>query len=389
MRGMGRKMRVVHCFRAPVGGLFRHVRDLARGQAELGCAVGILCDSTSGGAFAESALTELESVCALGVERTPMSRLLSAKDIAAVRAIAAYCREAKPDILHGHGAKGGAYARLLAARFGARAVYTPHGGSLHYSLGSPGGLLFLGLEKALRRRTDGFLFESDFSAACYADKVGAPGGPARIVPNGLADEEFDSLPEATEFDFVFIGELRRLKGVDLLIAASAKIVRDRPIRVLVAGDGPDRGSFAEQILAAGLERSIVLSDPIYPARAAFEKARCVVVPSRAEAFPYVVLEAAAAGRPIVASRVGGIPEIVGEDAKCLFPSEDVSALARTMTDFLDRPDKWRKEAVSIKERCAARFRLGGMVRAISSFYGEVLGEPRGEAEAGASKLIFR
>ena len=65
-----------------------------------------------------------------------------------------------PDVIHGHGAKGGAYARLLPRVTSRVVLYTPHGGALHYSWRSPAGALFLGLERLLMARTDGILFES-------------------------------------------------------------------------------------------------------------------------------------------------------------------------------------------------------------------------------------
>lgn len=125
-------MRVLHVFRTPVGGLFRHVRDLARGQFEAGHAVGILCDSTTGGDTAVKLLDSVAPWCRLGITRIPISRLPGLGDLSGARQTQGVAADLKPDIIHCHGAKGGLYGRIAARRLGIPSVYTPHGGSLHY-----------------------------------------------------------------------------------------------------------------------------------------------------------------------------------------------------------------------------------------------------------------
>src|SRR6185312_10618648 len=213
-------LRILHVLRAPVGGLFRHVVDLAREQSARGQLVGIIADRAIFSPQSEDALKNLATVCKLGVQRIPMSRHLGFRDTNAIRHVSARAIEAKAEILHGHGAKGGAYARL--ARTNALRVYTPHGGSLHYAPGSPLGLLYLNLERALARRTHLFLFESEFGADAYNRKVGKPRALARVVHNGVRPDELEPVtPDADAADVVFVGELRKLKGVDLLIQAIA------------------------------------------------------------------------------------------------------------------------------------------------------------------------
>src|SRR4051812_18613130 len=136
MPGAG-TLRILHVLRSPVGGLFRHVIDLARGQAARGHRVGIVADSTTGGERADAAFAILAPHLTLGLSRVPMSRRIGASDISAQRHVAQRARDTASQVLHGHGAKGGAYARLVGPR--AIRVYTPHGGSLHYDRGSPVG----------------------------------------------------------------------------------------------------------------------------------------------------------------------------------------------------------------------------------------------------------
>ncbi len=98
---------IVHVLRAPVGGLFRHVRDLTRAQASAGHAVGVIADAGTGGDAAEADFSDLARHCALGVHRLVMSRLPGPGDMAALQRIGKVIAETHLNVLHGHGAKGG------------------------------------------------------------------------------------------------------------------------------------------------------------------------------------------------------------------------------------------------------------------------------------------
>ena len=109
-------LNILHVLRAPLGGLFRHVVDLVQGQAARGHRVGLIVDSTTGGARAEAALAGLAPHLALGVLRVAIGRELGPSDIQALRRASGWTRQAAPDVLHGHGAKGAALARLNLER---------------------------------------------------------------------------------------------------------------------------------------------------------------------------------------------------------------------------------------------------------------------------------
>jgi len=355
-------MKIIHVFRAPVGGLFRHVRDLARAQAESGHEVGLICD-TGGGGNARKLLDELSPHLALGVLRLPMPRLPAVADVRALRAIGGHVARTAPAIVHGHGAKGGLYARLAKGR--AKAVYTAHGGSLHYSWKSPGAL-FLAAERLLLKRTDGQIFVCEFERDAFRDKIGLGDCPSAVIHNGLAEEEFAPVAvNADAADILFIGELRRLKGVDVLIEAIARLRRaGRPLRAVIVGDGPDREAFAAQVKEAGLGEAVEMPGAM-PAAAAFPLGRVMVVPSRAESFPYVVLEAQAAGKPVIASDVGGIGEML--EREYLVPAGDAEALAARLAAVLDDEEADRR-ALERMEPLKERFSAAVMARSIVDFY---------------------
>jgi glycosyltransferase involved in cell wall biosynthesis len=366
-------LKILHVFRAPVGGLFRHVLDVARGQAERGHRVGLVVDSTTGGERAEAALAALAPHLAFGIARIAIPRQPSLRDAAAVRQVARRIAAMAPDVLHGHGAKGAALVRLAPRRAGAIRVCTPHGGTLVYAPGSLAGGLYRLLERLLSARTDLFLFESNFAASEFSRTIVRPRGPVRVVCNGVGQGEFAPLavrPDAS--DVVFVGELRVLKGLDVLLEALAILKRGgRMVRATIAGEGPDAQQFKD------LSQRLDLADQArfaghVPAREAFAMGRVLVMPSRAESLPYVVLEAAAAGVPIIATRVGGIPEIFGPQSLRLVPPGDAAALAESLGAALADPADLMRSAETIQARVRAHFTIDAMVDGGLAAYREAL-----------------
>ncbi len=372
-------LNILHVFRAPVGGLFRHVLDLSRAQIARGHRVGLIADRRTGGARADEVLRALEPALALGLTRIPMRRHASPSDFASLAHVMARIAQTQADVVHGHGAKGGAYARLSFNRRRAIRVYTPHGGSLLFGHETLAGRVYLNTEKLLKRWGDLFLFESAFSADMFARKIGTPRGLVRIVHNGVPPAEFEPVPVAPEAsDLVFIGELRRLKGIDVLIDAIAALRRDgRSVTATLVGDGPDRATFLAQVERLKLT-DVIRFLPAMPARQAQALGRVMVVPSRVESLPYVVLEAAASAKPLIATRVGGIPEIYGGMSDLLVPPQDPAALAGAIERALDRPELAAEAAARLRERVAASFSLEAMVDGVLAAYREALAKKANE-----------
>jgi glycosyltransferase involved in cell wall biosynthesis len=370
MPGANRPLRILHVLRSPVGGLFRHVLDLARGQAARGHQIGIVADASTGGERADAAFAALSPHLALGLTRVAMSRHIGTSDVSAQRHVVHCARETNADVLHGHGAKGGAYARLV--RHGAIRVYTPHGGSLHYGRSSPVGLLYLTLEQVLMRRTELFLFESQYGRDVFTAKIGTPRSRVRVVHNGVTEDEFaDVTPQPDATDVVFIGELRHLKGVDVLIDALAALKRDRPVSATIVGAGPDAEQFRAQAERLGLSSSIRFLDAM-PARTAFALGRLMVAPSRAESLPYIILESAAAAVPLVTTNVGGIPEVFGPQTARLVPPGDAAALANAIHIGLKYPESARNQALTLRARVREQFSADVMTEAVLAAYYEAL-----------------
>jgi glycosyltransferase involved in cell wall biosynthesis len=373
-------MRIVHCVRSPIGGIFRHIRDLAISQAEAGHDVGIVCDSSTGSEFDNKLVDELRPRLALGLARFPMQRQLTIQDFSATLALYRHIRDLKPDILHGHGAKGGAYVRLIGSILKLRGqnvsrIYCPHGGSLHYDPNRFEGRVYHNLERLLGRFTDGLVFVSDYEAAAYESKVGHPSALTRIVYNGLTAEEFT--PVATEegaADFLYIGMLRDLKGPDLFIEAlyNIRLKTGTAPRAHIVGEGPDENRYRKMVDNLGLSDAITFHGAL-PAREAFKLARNVVVPSRAEAMPYIILETVAAQRPLIATRVGGIPEIFSRYAHRLVEPGHIGKLTAAMEEALASPAKMESDAKELRGCLAETFSIDLMSDRITALYQELQG----------------
>lgn len=367
--------RILHCMRAPVGGLFRHVLDLAAEQAALGHEVGILADATVSDPLTAARFAAISPKLSLGLKLVAMSRKPGFGDVRAAQAVARHAAAINADILHGHGAKGGAYARLARRLLPGRprppvqTFYTPHGGTLNFAPGSLEGRVYHGLERVLAGLTSGLIFESDFARRTFAERIGRLGVPERVVPNGLQPADFRPYhPNSDAADFVFVGELRDLKGVDVLLRALRRLNDRQPVRAVIVGSGPHAARFHD------LARELLLSDVVtfpgaMPAAEAFPLGRALVVPSLKESFPYVVLEGAAAGLPVIATSVGGIPEMVAGTDTGLVPPGDDAALAVAMLETVSNRDAALARAGRFKAAVERRFTVAEMTRQILDFYG--------------------
>jgi glycosyltransferase involved in cell wall biosynthesis len=371
-------LRIIHCFRSPIGGIFRHVRDLAEFHVKAGHDVGIICDSLTGGSFEDSLFDEIRPYLPLGLVRLPISRSISPRDFGAFRESYREIKGLQPDVLHGHGAKGGAIARLIGSalrvnRYRVARLYSPHGGSLHYTNRTAAGLAILTAERLLQPLGDALTFVCDYEQEAYAARVGQPRVRAERIYNGIHDRDFDTVyPSEDAVDFLYIGMLRDLKGPDIFIDAFAEAERlvGRPLSALMVGDGPDKEKYEQMMLQLGLGRRIALM-PSMRAREAFAFAHNVVVPSRAEAMPYIVLEALAARKPVIASRVGGIPEVLGRDSIALTEPGDVHSLAAVMAQAVSDPG-WLRKVMPEPAAFKSTFSASTMSRSLLTLYQEVL-----------------
>jgi glycosyltransferase involved in cell wall biosynthesis len=379
----GPPLRIFQILRAPVGGLFRHVCDLTEELARRGHQIGVIADSLTSDALTAERLARLAPAAALGIHNLPMPRTIGTGDLTTPMAVRRLGQKLGIEVLHGHGAKGGVNARL-GRRGGQIALNTPHGGVLNYKPGSLTGRLFRGAERAMGPLTDAYVFESAFARDAFHRQIGHPPCREAVIHNGVAPAEFEPVePDADAREFVFIGEFRDVKGIGYLLEALQGVVRPdgRPAGLAMAGGGPDFEATKAAIARDGLADRVELLG-VRPAREAMRRGRCLVVPSLAESLPYVILEGTAAGRQVIATRVGGIAEIFGPTASNLVPPADAGALRKAMQAVLDDPIAAAREAEERLESVRPRFSIAHMTDQIEALYRELLERRRSPLTRG-------
>ena len=171
--------------------------------------------------------------------------------------------------------------------------------------------------------------------------------------------------------------MRAAKGIDTLIDAIAFLSQgDSRPRLVLVGSGPDESKLAQQAEACGVASQVKFAG-VRPAREAFKLGRVLVVPSRAESLPYVVLEAAAAQVPMVATDVGGIGEIFGPFRDRLIEPNDAEVLANALHRILAQPTQQTAEdARALASFVRTKFKISDMADAVLAGYAEALAAHR-------------
>ena len=376
---MAEPLRILQVLRAPVGGLFRHVYDLTEELARRGHLIGVVADSLTSDEMTGQRLRALAPSIALGTYYFPMPRTVGFGDFTTPFKVRGLAKRLKIDVLHGHGSKGGVHARLArVGPTGRVALNTPHGGVLNYKPGTMIGGMFRGVERMIGSITDAYIFESDFAEGAFHRLIGKPPCEEAVIHNGISEAEFEPVvcdPNAR--DFVFVGEFREAKGINYLIDAlpEVKAPDGRPATLAMAGSGPEFEATKAKISRMGLGDRVDLLG-IQPVRAALARGRCLVVASLAESLPYVILEGASAGRPVLSTNVGGIGEIFGPTSASMFPAADTVALRNAMQRFMNDPDGAQAEAAVRLDYIRPRFSIAHMVDQIEGLYRQVLAKRR-------------
>ena len=286
-------------------------------------------------------------------------------------------RRLEPDLVHAHyassyGLWGASCGRgpLVLSVWGSDVHDFPHRGPLQRRL----------LEWNLRRAD--VLCATSEALARETAVFAPPGTPIHLTPFGVDTDRFQPRPGGSRGSGVVIGSARKLErtyGLDVLLEAFARLDpgarQDQPLSLWIAGDGPDRTRLPQQAARLGVASHVkflgALSHDRMPA---FMWALDLFVnPSRAESFGVAALEAAASGLPVVASRVGGLPEIVADgETGLLAPPEDPVALAEALARLIDSPEQRRALGRAARARAVTRYDWQRCARAMERLYEEIL-----------------
>ena len=351
-------MKVAFVLGTSTGGTARHVRMLAAGGAARAVPVEVFGPAQTDRDFGFSTVPGV-GFTAVDIADRPRVR----RDLAAIRRLRRLLGAWRPDVVHAHGLRAGALTAIAVAfvrpgTYDARPalIVTVHNAP---AAGGVTVAIYRVLELIVARRADSVLCVSpdlqERMRAAGARRVGPAPVPALALRTEDVSAETPPLPAAeTDRPLVLaVGRLAPQKGFGTLIEAASRWRDIKPEPVLViAGAGPLETELKNQAAALGIDARFPGQRDDVPALLA--AAAVFVLPSVWEGQPLILQEALRAGVPIVATRVGGTPELTGEDAALLVPSGDPDRLAAAVRAVLTDP------ALTARLRQAAQDRAGAL-----------------------------
>lgn len=303
------KKKVVQIVRSPAGGIRKHIISIISNLDDDFEFILVTDESDADSKYFEAKKNNSFKVYKMKISDQP-----GFGDIMNIIKIYSILFKEKTDIVHGHGAKGGLYARIAGWLNSSKVFYTTHGGSIHSMHGKLKNCLYIVIEKLLFSFTDYLVFESKYSMNTYAKKVLPINEKYILNYNGVdLPDDFDEYEHNLIQEPVFLGAfglLRHLKGHDILIKA-AKELRNKGynIEVKIFGSGQEREALLKLAKDIGISKYIKICEYCDNVLEEMRSCHVVVHPSRFESFGYVPIEALSMGVPVVTSLIGGLVEI--------------------------------------------------------------------------------
>ncbi|MCL5057638.1 MAG: glycosyltransferase family 4 protein [Actinobacteria bacterium] len=369
---MGR-IKVMHVIRPSQGGIRNHLLTLVGESDRNRFEHMVACPEGMAGQFAQRVKTyplPLEGDISL------------AGDLAAAKKLFCLFRDCRVDIVHAHGSKAGLVGRPAALLAGVPAVVmTVHNSIFHHHLPGWKVSLFAASERFLAGYTARIIAVSEALRRELIDREGVR--PERVVTvyNGIAPEAFCSGPDREYLERVtgipagrkLVGTVARLapqKGLKYLLnAASLLSARGEELSFVIVGDGPLRKELEKEVSDLDLPGRVFFTgqrrdvDRLMPCFDVF------VLPSVSEGLPLTILEAMAAGRPVVSTRVGGIPEVIEEGVSGLLVDPgDIEGLARAIAYIAGDEEIARRMGGQGRERVVKHFNSRKMAGDTDSIY---------------------
>jgi L-malate glycosyltransferase len=287
------------------------------------------------------------------------------------------------DLLHAHYAVPHAtsawIARELLGRDNFRVVTTLHGTDITLVGQDPS---FRSLTKFSIEKSDGLTAVSEYLRQETVSHFGIPPGNIRVIPNFVDPARYSrdaypchrgKLARPGEHIVTHISNFRAVKRVDDVVRVFARLAATLPARLLLVGDGPERAKVQEVAEAEGVADRVLFLGKQNSVAELLACSDLLLLPSESESFGLVALEAMSCGVPVVATRVGGLPEVVQHGVSgYLADVGDIDSMAESGRGLLTDPALWKQFSAAARQD-AERYSAERVVSLYESFYDEVLG----------------
>jgi len=339
---MAKKRVLLGITQSNFGGAQRHVFDLASSLSDTHD-IAVMCGGSG---------LLVQRLQAVGIRTIPLAamerRVSLAGDIRTFFEVVRILRAERPDVFHIHSSKMGGIGALAGRIAGVRVVFTAHA----WAFNEPRGVLSKTVIRLIAWITVLLAQRTIAVSQSVRDQMRLPFAQRKItvVRNGIAPQQIFARAEARlklaanhpslnvardAFWFGSLAELHPVKGLDVAIEAMRTVVhKDSRVHYVIAGEGAERTTLEKRIREAGLADIVHLIGFVPDAAQLVAAFDCFLVPSRSEALSYSILEAGAAGVPVIATRVGGIPELIDETTGTLVRPDDAAELAERMVQAL-------------------------------------------------------
>jgi glycosyltransferase involved in cell wall biosynthesis len=328
-------------------------------------------------------------------ERTLVRDIHPCRDIQAVFMIAGFLKKEKYDILHTHSSKAGALGRVAARMAGSRnVIYTPHGHVFYGYFNERFTHMITAAEKLLAWITDSIICLTDSEKAEWLERgIGSP-VKYEVIPSGIdlgsVERRAAAAPDLKKIygietsDTVFgaAGRFVKIKGFEYFIRAGLEMLRRKDnVSFILAGGGEESEKYSKMVAAAGLGQRFHIvpwqEDPV----ALLRMLDVFVLPSLNEGMGRILAEAMYLEKPVIASRVGGVPGIVDKECGILVEPSSEKALLEAMLWMMSEPGARSVLGERARQKISKRFSKEIMVRELDKLYRTVARDKSGKGES--------
>ncbi len=322
---------------------------------------------------------------ASGVE-TRNFRMRNLFDIGAILALSKFIRDNRFHIVHTHLPRADFYGRLVARLCHVPFIFsTVHSAEKHREKKHK--FLHSFLDKISMGFANEIIAVAESVKRHIIDKQGIDSDKIVVIRNGIDIGRYagSGNPEVTRREFGFhnnsvivgvVGRLNKQKGLAFFLRAACEVLKvEKRVQFLIVGEGPQRYELERLSKRLGIDQWVVFSGFRADVPSVLSVMDIFVMPSLVEGFPLSLLEAMAVGKPVIASNIGGIPEIVKDrESGILVPPRDPEALAEAIVELLKDRANWKVMGENGRQRVIEYFNVERMVRDYEEFYLHHVGE---------------